>query len=83
MIVRRSLFGAAAGLALAPRLAHAQMGVLEAAAKKEGALSWYTAHTDGETANIVAQAFMAQYPGIAVSVVRTTAQVAYQRLLQD
>ena len=83
MIPRRGLLGAAAGLALAPRLAHAQFAALEAAAKKEGALSWYTAHTDGETANIVAQAFMTQYPGIAVSVVRTTAQVAYQRLLQD
>ena len=73
---------AAAGLAL-PRVAFADMTGLVAAARKEGAVSWYTAHTDGETANLVAQAFMAEYPGMAVSVVRTTAQVAYQRLLQD
>ena len=82
MIGRRLVLGAA-GASLLPRLAHADMAALEEAARKEGAVSWYTAHTDGETANRVAQAFMAQYPGITVSVVRTTAQVAYQRLLQD
>ena len=80
---RRTLIAGAAGLAALPRVARADMAALEAAARKEGAVSWYTAHTDGETANLVAQGFMAQYPGIAVSVVRTTAQVAYQRLLQD
>ena len=80
--MRRRALLTAAGLAL-PRLAWANMAALESAARKEGAVSWYTAHTDGETANLVAQAFMAQYSGITVSVVRTTAQVAYQRLLQD
>ena len=82
MIGRRALVAAGAGLTLG-RAAWADMAGLEAAARREGAVSWYTAHTDGETANLVAQGFMAQYPGIAVSVVRTTAQVAYQRLLQD
>ena len=83
MITRRHLLTAAAGIAAYPRIAQADMPALEAAARKEGALSWYTAHTDGETANLVTQAFMAQYPGISATVVRTTAQVAYQRLLQD
>ena len=29
------------------------------------------------------RAFTAQYPGVTVSVIRTTGQVAYERLLQD
>ena len=62
--------------------ARADLASLEQAARKEGALTWYTSHTDGETAGLVAAAFQQQY-GITVSVVRTTAQVAYQRLLQD
>ncbi len=82
MIGRRLLLGAA-GATLLPASGHAELGALEAAARKEGAVSWYTAHTDGETANLVAQGFMTLYPDIRVSVVRTTAQVAYQRLLQD
>lgn len=82
-VIGRRLVLGGAGVGLLPRLARAEMASLEAAARKEGAVSWYTAHTDGETANMMAQAFMAQYPGISVGVVRTTAQVAYQRLLQD
>ncbi len=79
-IARRTfLMGSALTLS---RVARADLAGLEAAAKKEGALTWYTSHTDGETAGLVAAAFKQQY-GITVSVVRTTAQVAYQRLLQD
>jgi iron(III) transport system substrate-binding protein len=63
--------------------ARADMAALEAAARKEGTLTWYTAHTDGETAETVGRGFTAKYPGIQVVVIRTTAQVAYQRLLQD
>ena len=63
--------------------AAADTTALEAAARKEGSLTWYTAHTDGETAEQVGRAFTARYPGITVNVIRTTAQVAYQRLLQD
>lgn len=81
-LTRRMMLGAGALMAL-PRVAHADLSALETAARREGAVSWYTAHTDGETANLIAQAFQAQYPGITVSVVRTTAQVIYQRLLQD
>src|SRR5215472_1929718 len=38
---------------------------------------------DGETAEIMGRAFTARYPGVKVSVIRTTGQVAYERLTQD
>ena len=53
------------------------------AAKKEGELTWYTAHTSAENAEADAAAFTAKFPGVKVNVVRSTAQVAYQRLSQD
>ena len=82
MLTRR--MAVAAGL-IVPHVALAadDRATLEAAARKEGALTWYTAHTDGETAQIMLDAFTKQYPEIKGSVIRTTAQVAYQRLLQD
>jgi iron(III) transport system substrate-binding protein len=63
--------------------ARADMKALEEAARKEGEVTWYTAHTDGETAEAVGRAFTEKYPGVKVNVMRTTAQVAYQRLMQD
>jgi len=83
MLTRRLLLPTLAGGLLAARTARADLGTIEAAARKEGAVTWYTAHTDGETAQITANAFTQQYPEITVSLIRTTAQVAYQRLLQD
>ncbi len=56
---------------------------LEAAARKEGGVTWYIAQIDSETAERMGRAFTARYPGIGVSVIRTTGQVAYERLLQD
>lgn len=56
---------------------------LHEAAKKEGQLTWYTAHYSAETAEKMAAAFMRRYPGVKVNVVRTTAHVAYQRLTQE
>jgi iron(III) transport system substrate-binding protein len=70
-------------LGTVPTGARADMAALEAAARKEGTLTWYTAHTDGETAEAVGRGFTAKHPGIQVVVIRTTAQVAYQRLVQD
>src|ERR1043166_3989152 len=62
-------------------------------AKKEGEVTWYTAHSNDTTAQALglevttAQAlgrdFEAAFPGIKANVVRTTAQVAYQRLTQE
>ena len=69
-------------LPLAPAAAHADMKALEEAAKKEGELTWYVAHYTSEGAEELGAEFTKLY-GIKVNVVRTTAQVAYQRLPQD
>jgi iron(III) transport system substrate-binding protein len=53
------------------------------AAKKEKAFTWYTAHYDSETAAAICAGFEKKYPGIKCNNIRTTAQVAYQRLAQD
>ena len=53
------------------------------AARKEKELTWYTAHYNTETAAGLCQGFEKKYPGIACKYIRTTAQVAYQRLAQD
>lgn len=65
------------------RDAHADLKALEQAARAEGGLTWYTGQTDAETAELLGRSFTAEYPGIKVSVIRTTGQVAYQRLLLD
>jgi iron(III) transport system substrate-binding protein len=53
------------------------------AAKKEGELTWYTAHSDDITSQALGRSFESLYPGIKVNVLRTTAQVAYQRITQE
>ena len=75
-------FAVVAALAFAPAAARADMKALEDAAKKEGELTWYVAHYTSEGAEELGAEFTKTY-GIKVNVVRTTAQVAYQRLLQD
>ena len=75
--------GAASAVALGARSARADLAALEQAARKEAAVTWYIAQVDTETAEVMGRAFTKQYPGIAVSVIRTTGQVAYQRLLQE
>ncbi len=74
---------AALGALAATHPVRAADSAAAAAARKEGALTWYTSHTDVESAEAAGRAFTALYPEIKVSVIRTTAQVAYQRLLQD
>lgn len=80
---RAALLGAAAAAALARTGTAADLKELEEAARREGQVTWYTAHTDGETAQLAAEGFMRQYPGIKVGTSRLTAQVAYERLRQD
>ena len=84
MLGRRGLL---AGLGLSPwsreRAAAGVTPELVAAARKEGSVTWYIAQVDTETAEAMGRAFTAQYPGVTVSVIRTTGQVAYERLLQD
>ena len=53
------------------------------AARKEGELNWYTAQTDDITAQAAGRSFEQLYPGLKVNVLRTTAQVAYQRVTQE
>ncbi len=85
---RRSFLQAtAAASALAMMATAARAEAAEAAdveaAKKEGEVSWYTAHFDTQTAEALGNGFMKQYPGIKATVFRSTAQVVYQRLSQD
>jgi iron(III) transport system substrate-binding protein len=56
---------------------------LYAEAKKEGHLTWWTAHYAQEAADAVHAAFVAKYPGIEVEYIRQTAQVVYQRLTES
>jgi iron(III) transport system substrate-binding protein len=67
----------------APALAFDGEQALHEAAKKEKELTWYTAHYNSETAAALCQGFEKKYPGVKCNYVRTTAQVAYQRLAQD
>jgi iron(III) transport system substrate-binding protein len=79
----------AASLVTGAREAHAQRQMtanektLYEAAKKEGEINWYTAHSDDVTAQALGRDFEAMYPGIKAQVVRTTAQVAFQRVTQE
>ncbi|HYZ22625.1 MAG TPA: extracellular solute-binding protein [Rhodopila sp.] len=81
-ITRRELAAGAAFLASLTRSVHAA-GADEAAARAEGNLTWYVAQVDAQTAEALGKAFSAAHPGIGVGVIRTTGQVAFQRLLMD
>jgi iron(III) transport system substrate-binding protein len=69
--------------AQAPALADDEFADLSAKAKAEGELTWYTAHFDTTLVGKLGSAFTAKYPGIKVNGLKATAQVSYQRLLQD
>jgi iron(III) transport system substrate-binding protein len=83
MLKRRTLLS---GLAAAIPFSARATGItpeLVDAARKEGSVTWYIAQVDTETAEGMARSFTAKFPGVAVSVMRTTGQVAYERLLQE
>ena len=86
-VARRMLTGLAATLAVAAAPALAQMAPWEKelyeAAKKEKPVTVYTAHYNTEEAQNLCNAFEKKYAGLKCNFVRTTAQVAYQRLQQD
>jgi iron(III) transport system substrate-binding protein len=65
------------------RTAHADLTDLETAARTEGTVNWYVAQMSGEAAEAMGRRFTRRYPGIAVSVIRTTGQVAFERLSQE
>ena len=87
MFLRRRDFGLMAAGAIAfPAIVRSQTPALAAlhdAARNEGELTWYTVPQTSEVAEKMGRTFTARYPGVKVNVVRTTAQVAYQRLNQD
>lgn len=56
---------------------------LYAAAKKEGSLTWYTSQSSTQVSEQVCAMFTLRYPGVKCSVVRATAQVVFQRLIQE
>ena len=78
----------AAGSALASDRARAEFAgdaekSLYEAAKKEGELTWYDSHHPAEVAELNGRRFSEKYPGVVVNVVRTTANVAFQRATQE
>jgi iron(III) transport system substrate-binding protein len=87
LLVRIFATLASVGLMAAALPARAQMAPWEQAlydaAKKEREFTVYTAHYDTETIADICAAFEKKYPGVKCKFVRTTAQVAYQRLQQD
>jgi iron(III) transport system substrate-binding protein len=56
---------------------------LHQAAQREGELTWYTGQMQAEPSEAIGRAFTQRFPGVRVNVVRTTSQVAFQRLSQD
>lgn len=91
-ISRRDLLGASVALtaaailptryAMAQGLAAHEQALYEAA-RRDGELTWYTGQLQAEPSEAIGRAFTARFPGIRCNVVRTTAQVAFQRLSQD
>ena len=83
----RVLSALVVGLAFVAGPVSAQMAPWEQelyeAAKKEKELTVYTTHYSSEEAAKLCATFEQKYAGIKCNYVRTTAQVAYQRLRQD
>jgi iron(III) transport system substrate-binding protein len=84
-MTRRYAAAGLAAIAAVPGVARAagDNPALEAAAHDEGTLTWYMAQVDAQTAEKLGRSFTQSYPGVNVGVIRTTGQVAFQRLLLD
>jgi iron(III) transport system substrate-binding protein len=83
---RRSILAGLGVLAATTPIRAGASGItpeLVEAARKEGSLTWYIAQVDTATAENMGRAFSTRFPGVTVSVIRTTGQVAYERLLLD
>jgi iron(III) transport system substrate-binding protein len=92
VLTKRELLTGAAGLVAAGMIpgrravAHdlpAHERELYEAARREGEVTWYTGQMQAEPSEALGRAFTERYPGVRVNVVRTTSQVAFQRLSQD
>ncbi|ONG58127.1 Tat pathway signal protein [Pseudoroseomonas deserti] len=84
---RRGLLAAAAIIGATPRAGAAELPPHEqelyGAARREGEMTWYAGQLSAEPCEAVGKAFTERYPGVKVNVVRSTSQVAFQRLAQD
>jgi iron(III) transport system substrate-binding protein len=56
---------------------------LYAAAKKEGRVTWYSGLFTQPICDSIAAGFSEKYPGIQVNAIKTTSEVAFQRVMQD
>lgn len=65
------------------QLTDVEQKLFDAALDGKESVTWYITHYTAETAESLGKAFQQKYPGVPVNVVRTTAQVAFQRLNQD
>jgi iron(III) transport system substrate-binding protein len=83
LIRRRALLTTAlAAPVLGGQIARAQ-DVLLAAARREGTLTWYNGYIGDTVAQDMAGRFERAFPGIKLVTIRSTSQVAFQRLRQD
>jgi len=91
-ISRRVFTSLGAAMLAAPAIGRAQQPseitphqqkLYEAAKAKGEQATWYVSHYNSETAEAIGRAFDETFPGVKVNVVRTTAQVAFQRFSQD
>ncbi|MBV9783190.1 MAG: extracellular solute-binding protein [Acidisphaera sp.] len=85
-ITRRSFMAAAALGAAGPAMAQDMTEnerALYDAARREGKVTWYQGQIQAEPSEAIGRAFSERYPGVTVDVVRSTSQVAFQRLSQD
>lgn len=64
-------------------LSASEKKLLEAAKAGKESVTWYISHYTAETAELLGKGFQQRYPGVPINVIRTTAQVAFQRLSQD
>jgi iron(III) transport system substrate-binding protein len=80
---RTAITAAAAALAARATPGLADDSTLLTAAKAEGTLTWYSAQLDAAVSEEVGRTFTNSHPGVNVGVIRTTGQVAYQRLMMD
>ena len=74
---------AAAGQARAQAADSPAVQALYQAAKQEGQVGWYSGVLDQPLCDAVGRAFTARYPGITVNAIKTTSQVAFQRVIED
>lgn len=79
-----ALLSACGGESSGPKPAvEADVSKLYDAAKKDGSVTWWTAHYEQSAAETMAAAFKQKYPGVEVNLLRQTAQVINTRLQSE